>query len=37
MTRRTHVGREPMVFHRWQKEFFENGTVAFQQRRPTNY
>ena len=25
-------GLHPTVFYRWQKEFFENGTLAFQQR-----
>ena len=28
-------GLQPTVFYRWQKEFFENGAVAFQsQERP---
>jgi transposase len=27
---------QPTVFYRWQKEFFENGTVAFQSPRMTN-
>ena len=30
------VGLQPTVFYRWQKEFFENGAAAFEQRRPTN-
>src|SRR5437016_13202784 len=30
------VGLKPTVLYRWQKEFFENGTAAFYQRRPTN-
>ena len=25
------LGLQPTVFYRWQKEFFENGTVAFEQ------
>ena len=29
------LGLQPTVFYRWQKEFFENGTAAFQaQERP---
>jgi transposase-like protein len=24
------LGLQPTVFYRWQKEFFENGAVAFQ-------
>jgi transposase len=29
-------GLQPTVFYRWQKEFFENGEVAFQSKeRPT--
>ena len=24
------LGLQPTVFHRWQKEFFENGAAAFQ-------
>ena len=31
------VGLQPTVFYRWQKEFFENGAAAFEQRRPTNH
>jgi transposase-like protein len=26
------LGRQPTVFYRWQKEFFENGAAAFQTR-----
>jgi len=26
------LGLQPTVFYRWQKEFFENGAAAFQQR-----
>jgi len=26
------LGLQPTVFYRWQKEFFENGAVAFQQK-----
>jgi transposase len=30
-------GLQPTVFHRWQKEFFENGAAAFQQQaRPSH-
>ena len=28
---------QPTVFYRWQKEFFENGAAAFEQKRPTNH
>jgi transposase-like protein len=28
---------QPTVFYRWQKEFFENGAAAFQQRERTNH
>src|SRR5216684_5653528 len=28
---------KPTVFYRWQKEFFENGAAAFQQRGRTNH
>jgi transposase-like protein len=28
---------QPTVFYRWQKEFFENGAAAFQQRGRTNH
>jgi transposase-like protein len=28
-------GLHPTVFHRWLKEFFENGTLAFQKQRDT--
>jgi putative transposase len=30
------LGLQPTVFYRWQKEFFENGAAAFEQRRPAN-
>ncbi len=30
------LGLQPTVFYRWQKEFFENGAAAFQQRGRTN-
>jgi transposase-like protein len=30
------VGLQPTVFYRWQKEFFENGAAAFEQKRRTN-
>jgi transposase len=31
------LGLKPTVFYRWQKEFFENGAAAFQQRRRTHH
>jgi transposase-like protein len=31
------VGPQPTVFYRWQKELFENGAAAFEQKRPTNH
>src|SRR4051794_15898481 len=31
------VGLQPTVFYRWQKEFFEDGAAAFEQKRPTNH
>src|SRR6188472_1147321 len=31
------VGLQPTVFYRWQKEFFENGAAAFEQKRPSNH
>jgi len=31
------VGLQPTVFYRRQKEFFENGASAFEQKRPTNH
>ena len=30
-------GLQPMVFYRWQKEFFENGTAAFQPKARPNH
>jgi transposase-like protein len=30
------LGLQPTVFYRWQKEFFENGPSAFEQKRATN-
>ena len=30
------LGLQPTVFYRWQKEFFENGAVAFEPKRPSN-
>ena len=30
-------GIHPTMFYRWQKEFFENGTAAFEQTRPTRH
>jgi transposase len=34
---RDESGLQPTVFYRWQKEFFENGAAAFQQRGRTNH
>src|SRR6266436_515052 len=31
------VGLQPTVFYRWQKEFFENGAAAFEQKAPPNH
>jgi transposase-like protein len=31
------LGLQPTVFYRSQKEFFENGASAFEQKRPTNH
>ena len=31
------MGLQPTVFYRRQKEFFENGAAAFEQKRPTNH
>jgi transposase len=30
-------GLQPTVYYRWQKEFFENGAAAFQQRGRTDH
>src|SRR5207253_8664450 len=30
-------GLQPTVFYRWQKEFFENGAVAFQLKARPNH
>jgi transposase-like protein len=30
-------GLQPTVFYRWQKEFFENGAAAFQNKRQPNH
>jgi len=30
------LGLKPTVFYRWQKEFFENGASAFQQKAQPN-
>ena len=30
-------GLQPTVFYRWQKEFFENGTAAFQTKARANH
>ena len=31
------LGLQPTVFYRWQKEFFENGTAAFQNKARTSH
>ena len=32
------LGLQPTVFYRWQKEFFENGAAAFEQKpRPNHF
>src|ERR1041385_3535996 len=31
------LGLQPTVFYRWQKEFFENGAAAFEQRVRPNH
>src|ERR1044072_833929 len=31
------VGLQPTVFYRWQKEFFENGAAAFEQKTRPNH
>ena len=31
------LGLQPTVFYRWQKEFFDNGVAAFEQKRPSNH
>ena len=31
------LGLQPTVFYRWQKEFFENGAAAFQQKGRPNH
>jgi transposase-like protein len=31
------LGLQPTVFYRWQKEFFENGALAFQQKTRPNH
>jgi transposase-like protein len=30
-------GLQPTVFYRWQKEFFENGAAAFEQKARPNH
>jgi transposase len=30
------LGLQPTVFYRWQKEFFENGAAAFEQKARPN-
>ena len=31
------VGLKPTVFYRWEKEFFENGAAAFEQKARPNH
>ena len=31
------LGLQPTVFYRWQKEFFENGPAAFEQKARPNH
>jgi transposase len=31
------LGLQPTVFYRWQKEFFENGAAAFEQKSRPNH
>jgi transposase-like protein len=31
------LGLQPTVFYRWQKDFFENGAVAFQAKARANH
>ncbi len=31
------LGLQPTVFYRWQKEFFENGAAAFEQKARPNH
>ena len=31
------LGLQPTVFYRWQKEFFENGAAAFEQKGGRNH
>jgi transposase len=31
------LGLQPTVFYRWQKEFFENGAAAFQNKGRTDH
>jgi transposase-like protein len=31
------MGLQPTVFYRWQKEFFENGAAAFEQKARPNH
>ena len=31
------LGLQPTVFYRWQKEFFENGASAFEQKARSNH
>jgi transposase-like protein len=31
------IGLKPTILYRWQKEFFENGAAAFDQKRPMDH
>jgi transposase-like protein len=31
------LGLQPTIFYRWQKEFFENGAAAFEQKGRPNH
>src|SRR5215468_11249923 len=33
----SEIGLQPTVFYRWQKEFFENGASAFEQKARPNH
>lgn len=34
---RNELSLQPTVFYRWQKEVFENGASALEQKRPSNH
>ncbi len=37
LRRLDELGLQPTVFYRWQKEFFENGAAAFEQKPQPNH